>query len=141
MITFKRLMIVCTLCMLMPATSWAVEFIGTGLTGTLEYTEPVENEDGTPLTDLDRTEYRVGNGVDPVGNWVSVPATAPTGGGFISIPDVTIPFPSIPSESTGVIRARACDDAGQRGANSQDNCSVEAETTVEIDTLPPKSVQ
>jgi len=127
----------------LPLSAHAIEFTGTGLTGTLEYTEPTENADtdGTPLEDLDRTEYRTGNDVDGMGEWVVVPATSPNGGGLVSIPDVTIPLPAGEVETLGRVHARACDDAGQTGANSEDNCSEMAETTVEIDTLPPKVVQ
>ena len=127
----------------LPLSAHAIEFTGTGLTGTLEYMEPTENDnaDRTPLEDLDRTEYRTGNDVDGMGEWVVVPATSPNGGGLVSIPDVTIPLPAGEVETLGRVHARACDDAGQRGANASDNCSGVAETTVEIDTLPPSGVQ
>ncbi len=120
---------------------WAIEFTGTGMTGTVTYTEPTENADGSPLIDLDRTEYRTGNDVDGMGDWVSVVATSPNGGGLITLPGVTIPLPAGPTETTGRIHVRACDDAGQREASTTDNCGEIAETTREIDTLPPAVAQ
>jgi len=119
----------------------AAQFTGTGFTGTLEYTVLTVNSDGTPLTDLDRTEWRTGNDLDGFGSWIEVAATSPNGGETIVVQDVTIPVPAGQVETTGRIHIRACDNAGQRGAALADNCSGVLEITREIDTLPPADLQ
>jgi len=115
-------------------------FTPTGLTGDVTYEEPTTNADGSPLTDLDRTEIVVDNRVDAPGPVIVVPASAPTGGGAVT-QTVSIPTPSVPSQVLAEIRVRACDNAKARNANEQDNCSSEAVVTHEIDTLSPSGVQ
>jgi len=119
----------------------AVNFTHSGFTGTLAYTEPTTNIDGTPLTDLDRTQYRYGNTLDGFGDWVVVPATSLTGGGKISLPNVTIGFPSDTTVTAIIVEVVACDNALARNANNEDNCSPPQTITVTVDMVPPAAVQ
>ena len=121
--------------------AFAIDFTGTGITGDLTYTEPSTNSDGTPLTDLDRTEYRIDNGAGTVTPSVTVPASSPTGGQLVTVPNVTIPLPSSEVMTLATIYVRACDNALSRGANDTDNCSPEVTLTKPIDTLKPDMVQ
>jgi hypothetical protein len=120
---------------------WAIDVVGTGFVVTLHYTEPSVKVGGSPLDDLDRTEYRTGNELDGMGEWVPVPASSPMGGAPQSVPDVVIPLPSMPVETIGRIEVRACDDALRRFANDIDNCGESIEWTRPIDTLPPGRVE
>ena len=139
----KKFLLVVACSLTFMGSAFAADFIGTGLQGTLVYQEPTENADAarSPLIDLDRTEYRTGNDVDGMGEWVEVIATSPNGGGEITLYDIVIPVPTGQVHTTGRLHIRACDDAGQRGANTEDNCSPETELTKDIDNLAPAGVQ
>lgn len=87
------------------------------VTITLQYTEPSQNADGTPLRDLDHTTiyYDVGAGKIRVAD---VPASSPTGGGVITH-KIIVPIAGSKKEMTAWIWVTATDKSGNESNPSQ----------------------
>lgn len=87
------------------------------VTITLQYTEPSQNADGTPLRDLDHTTiyYDVGAGEVRAAD---VPASSPAGGGTITH-KIIIPIAASKKEVTARIWVTGTDKSGNESTPSQ----------------------
>src|SRR3990170_330159 len=101
--------------LLLAAPAWAIDFTVSGAVLTVTYTEPTTNTDGSPLTDLARTNVYTEillPGQAPV-KGPNVAATTPTGGGAIST-TTTVPIgATLPIKEANVkVWATATDASG-----------------------------
>lgn len=106
----------------------AIDFTASGTILTVTYTEPTQNVDGSPLTDLAKTTvyYSLNGGADVKG--VEMPASNPKGGAGVTTP-LTVPIAQNQS-ATVTVRATATDTSGNESAKS-------ASVTKTVDRLSP----
>jgi len=117
----KRRWIVLALVILIPTSAWAIDFTVSGAVLTVTYTEPATNTDGSPLTDLARTnvytEILLAGQTPQKGP--NVAATRPAGGGAITT-TVTVPIGAALTikEANVKVWATATDTSGNESAPS-----------------------
>lgn len=114
-------------CGLLSVSQAGVTVVGANV--KMEWTEPTQNQDGSPLTDLKETvgSYLLPGGQETVCG--TVPATSPAGGKTVSTTCV-ISLPS-PASLDVTFRAVARDTSG--------NTSPPVEIKQRIDRLAPKA--
>jgi hypothetical protein len=107
--------------LLLATPAWAIDFTVSGAVLTVTYTEPATNTDGSPLTDLARTnvytEIQLAGQTPQKGP--NVAASALTGGGAIST-TVTVPIGAALAikEANVKVWATATDTTGNESAPS-----------------------
>ena len=122
----KRLLIALLL-LVIPMNVHALTATVTGVTIGVEYDEPDQNADGTPLMDLDHTSIFYNMGAADV-KAKDVPATTLTGNGHIEVPfDVPI---TAGMERIIDVWATASDTSGNESPRS-------TTIKVRVDRLPP----
>lgn len=79
-------------------------------TVTIEYIEPGQNNDGTPLTDLKEVQlkWKQDAGIEQL---ITVPATSPAGGKAV-IKDMTVADPPVCGKTVISVTAEAVDTSG-----------------------------
>ena len=124
---FVRVIGILAVIMAVYGDSWAWRVVPGGIEVEVEYEEPSTTTDGSPLTSLSRTSVYHNSGGEFV-KLFDVPATAPSGGGWI-LRNATVPFP--PNKEGAIsFYAEAADTEGQVSDASQ-------VVALEVDTLPP----
>ena len=123
------------LLLLVVAPAWAIDFTVSGAVLTVTYTEPSTNTDGSPLTDLARTNVYTEillPGQTPV-KGPNVAASASTGGGAIST-TITVPIgATLPIKEANVkVWATATDLSGNESLPS-------TVVTKRVDQLAPSA--
>ena len=133
--TTIRLLLLALLVLLSATPAGAIDFTVSGAVLTVTYTEPATNTDGSPLTDLARTNVYTEMllpGQAPV-KGPNVAASASTGGGAIST-TITVPIgAALPIKEANVkVWATATDTSGNEGPPSN-------VVTKRVDQLAPSA--
>ena len=127
-----KLILALIMVLLFPVLGWSFTLTQTGVNVQVTYTEPTTQESlggPTPLNDLASTDISVIDSGTVV-QFITVPASAPTGGGSIS-QDVVVDVQA-GEEKTYTFSVVATDLNG--------NVSTPAEQNILIDRIPPSPV-